>query len=139
MTPALLKDRGTDLLNVACALLILIRQSGFWPLRLPLCLSVNSSGASLRILYSLFLQRPDHTSIPWPQQFQTRLIVGQPGVPNSLRKLENKTIFRYGLIGLSVLLGLVVRTGYLDSYEVPYIAAIQQAALNAHIMWFFLA
>jgi undecaprenyl-diphosphatase len=56
-----------------------------------------------------------------------------------LRKPQNKTIFRYGLIGLSILLGLVVRTGYLDSVEVPYIAALQQAALSAHVMWFFLA
>jgi membrane-associated phospholipid phosphatase len=56
-----------------------------------------------------------------------------------LRKPENKTIFRYALIGLSILLGAVVRTGYLDSFEAPYIAALQQAALNANIMWFFLA
>jgi membrane-associated phospholipid phosphatase len=55
------------------------------------------------------------------------------------RKLENKTIFRYTLIGLSILLGVVVRTGYLDSIEVPYVAGLQQAALNANIMWFFLA
>jgi membrane-associated phospholipid phosphatase len=56
-----------------------------------------------------------------------------------LRKPENKTIFRYALIGLSILLGVVVRTGYLDSVEVPYIAGLQQAALNANIIWFFLA
>jgi len=55
------------------------------------------------------------------------------------RKLEKKTIFRYALIGLSILLGVVVRTGYLDSVEVPYVAGLQQAALNANIMWFFLA
>ncbi len=54
-------------------------------------------------------------------------------------KAGKKTIFRYGLIGLSILLGIVVRTGYLDSFEVPYMAGLQQAALNAHIMWFFLA
>ncbi len=53
--------------------------------------------------------------------------------------MENKRIFRYALIGLSILLGIVVRTGYLDSVEVPGVAALQQAALNANIMWFFLA
>jgi membrane-associated phospholipid phosphatase len=53
--------------------------------------------------------------------------------------LENKIIVRYTLIALSILLGIVVRTGYLDSIEVPGVAGLQQAALNANIMWFFLA
>src|ERR1700676_1713091 len=57
----------------------------------------------------------------------------------ALRKLENKTLVRYTLIGLSILLGIVVRFGVLDSVEVPGVVALQQAALKANIMWFFLA
>ncbi len=56
-----------------------------------------------------------------------------------LQTVGNKTIFRYSLIGLSILLGIVVRSGVLDAVEVPYLAGLQQAALKANIMWFFLA
>jgi membrane-associated phospholipid phosphatase len=53
--------------------------------------------------------------------------------------LEKKTIFRLVLIGLSILLGLVVRTGVLDPIEVPLDVALQQAALSANIICFFQA
>jgi undecaprenyl-diphosphatase len=36
-----------------------------------------------------------------------------------------------------VVLGVVVRLGNWDSYEVRYVVALQQAALTANIMWFF--
>jgi membrane-associated phospholipid phosphatase len=53
--------------------------------------------------------------------------------------LESKTIVRFGLIGLSIVLGIVVRTGVLDPIEAPYIGALQQAVLSANLMWFFQA
>ncbi|HZW84830.1 MAG TPA: phosphatase PAP2 family protein [Nitrososphaerales archaeon] len=51
--------------------------------------------------------------------------------------MQKKTILRYSLITLSVLLGVVIRFWNFDSYEVQYVAAIQQAALAANLMWFF--
>jgi membrane-associated phospholipid phosphatase len=53
--------------------------------------------------------------------------------------LQQKTVIRYGLISLSILLGAVVHFGYLDSIEVPLVASLQNAALNANLMWFFVA
>ena len=53
--------------------------------------------------------------------------------------LQKKTVVRYGLIVLSFLLGAVVHLGYLDSIEVPLVASLQNAALNANLMWFFVA
>jgi undecaprenyl-diphosphatase len=48
-------------------------------------------------------------------------------------------VLRYGLIALSFLLGAVVHFGYLDSFEIQIIAPIQQAILNANVMWLFQA
>jgi membrane-associated phospholipid phosphatase len=53
------------------------------------------------------------------------------------RILERKTLLRFSLISLSILLGVAIRFANFDSYEVPYVAAFQQAALAANIMWFF--
>ncbi len=53
--------------------------------------------------------------------------------------MQKKPILRYGLLGLSVILGLVVRTGVLDPVEAPFSIALQQAALSANLMWFFQA
>jgi len=53
--------------------------------------------------------------------------------------LQQKTVIRYGLISLSILLGAVVHFGYLDSIEIPLVASLQNAALNANLMWFFVA
>jgi membrane-associated phospholipid phosphatase len=52
-------------------------------------------------------------------------------------QLERRAILRYSLIALSVLLGVVIRFANFDSYEIQYVAALQQAALSANIMWFF--
>lgn len=38
---------------------------------------------------------------------------------------------------LSVLLGAVLYFGNLNSYEVPYVVALQKAAIAVNIMWFF--
>src|SRR5438552_9214915 len=51
--------------------------------------------------------------------------------------LRKKTLLRYSLIVLSVMLGAVLHFGRFDSYEIPYIVAIQQAALLSNTMWFF--
>jgi membrane-associated phospholipid phosphatase len=51
--------------------------------------------------------------------------------------LRRGTILRYSLIALSVLLGAVLYFGNFNSYEVPYVVAIQKAAIAANIMWFF--
>lgn len=53
--------------------------------------------------------------------------------------MQKTTVTRYGLIFLSILLGAVVHFGYLDSIEVPLVASLQNAALNANLMWFFVA
>ncbi len=53
--------------------------------------------------------------------------------------MERKTVLRYVLIALSLLLGAVVRTGALDPSEASFSIALQQAALGANIMWFFQA
>ena len=53
--------------------------------------------------------------------------------------MQKKAVVRYGLITLSILLGAVVHFGYLDSIEIPFVASLQNAALNANIMWFFQA
>ena len=53
--------------------------------------------------------------------------------------MQQKTVIRYGLICLSILLGAVVHFGYLDSIEIPLVASLQNAALNANLMWFFVA
>ena len=53
--------------------------------------------------------------------------------------MQQKTVIRYGLISLSILLGAVVHFGYLDSIEIPLVASLQNAALNANLMWFFVA
>jgi undecaprenyl-diphosphatase len=54
-----------------------------------------------------------------------------------MRSLSRKTVFRYSLIALSVVLGVAVHFGNWDSYEVKYVVALQQAALTANVMWFF--
>jgi membrane-associated phospholipid phosphatase len=51
--------------------------------------------------------------------------------------LQRKTVLRFSLIALSVLLGIVIHFGNFDSYEVQYVVAFQQAALALNIMWFF--
>jgi undecaprenyl-diphosphatase len=38
-----------------------------------------------------------------------------------------------------LLLGVAARSGVMDPMEEPYIAALQQAAINANIIWFFQA
>ena len=53
--------------------------------------------------------------------------------------MQRKVIIRYSLIGLSLLLGVAARSGVMDPMEEPYIAALQQAAINANIIWFFQA
>lgn len=53
--------------------------------------------------------------------------------------MQQKNILRYALIGLSLVLGVVVRTGVLDPIEVPYVVAVQQAAIAANLIWFFQA
>jgi membrane-associated phospholipid phosphatase len=54
-----------------------------------------------------------------------------------MRSVSRKTIFRYSLIALSVVLGAVIRFWNFDSLEVPYVAALQRAALAANLMPFF--
>jgi membrane-associated phospholipid phosphatase len=54
-----------------------------------------------------------------------------------MRQLHRKIVFRYSLIGLSVLLGAIIRFWNFDSLEVPYVAALQRAALAANLMPFF--
>jgi len=44
--------------------------------------------------------------------------------------LPRKTVLRFSLIALSVVLGVVVHFGNWDSYEVKYVVALQQAALT---------
>ncbi len=56
-----------------------------------------------------------------------------------MSRWQRKTVFRYSLIALSGLLGVIARLGYLDPIEIPYVAALQHAALSAGIMWFFQA
>jgi membrane-associated phospholipid phosphatase len=53
--------------------------------------------------------------------------------------MQKNAVIRYGLISLSILLGVVVHFGYLDSIEIPLVASLQNAALNANLMWFFVA
>jgi membrane-associated phospholipid phosphatase len=50
--------------------------------------------------------------------------------------LQRKTVLRYSLIALSVVLGAVIRFWNFDSLEVPYVAALQRAALAANLMPF---
>jgi membrane-associated phospholipid phosphatase len=51
--------------------------------------------------------------------------------------VQRKSVLRYSLIGLSVLLGVAIRFANFDSFEIQYVAALQKAALQANIMWFF--
>jgi undecaprenyl-diphosphatase len=51
--------------------------------------------------------------------------------------LERNTVLRYFLIALSVLLGVVIRFGNFDSYEIQYVLALQKAAIAANLMTFF--
>jgi undecaprenyl-diphosphatase len=55
----------------------------------------------------------------------------------NINQLRRKTVFRYALIALSVLLGVAIRFANFDSYEIQLTAGLQQAALTANIMWFF--
>src|SRR2546425_8566271 len=50
---------------------------------------------------------------------------------------SRKNVIRYSLIALSAVLGAAVHTGNFDFIEVHYQVPIQQAALHAGIMWFF--
>jgi membrane-associated phospholipid phosphatase len=54
-----------------------------------------------------------------------------------MHRVQRKTIFRYSLIALSVLLGAVIRFWNFDSLEVPYVVALQKAAVAANLMPFF--
>jgi len=54
-----------------------------------------------------------------------------------MHPLQRKTVFRYSLIALSVILGAVIRFWNFDSYEVPYVVALQRAAIAANLMGFF--
>ena len=53
-----------------------------------------------------------------------------------MHPLQRKTILRYSLVALSVLLGAVIRFWNFDSLEVPYVAALQRAAVAANLMPF---
>jgi membrane-associated phospholipid phosphatase len=50
--------------------------------------------------------------------------------------LKRKALFRYSLIVLSLVLGAAVHFTNLDNYQVPYVAALQQAAVQANVMGF---
>jgi membrane-associated phospholipid phosphatase len=52
---------------------------------------------------------------------------------------SRKNVIRYSLIAISVVLGAAVHTGNFDFIEVQYQVPIQQAALHAGIMSFFVA
>jgi membrane-associated phospholipid phosphatase len=54
-----------------------------------------------------------------------------------MRQVQRKTILRYSLIAMSVLLGAVIRFWNFDSLEVPYVSALQRAAVAANLMPFF--
>ena len=53
-----------------------------------------------------------------------------------MHPLQRKTVLRYSLIALSVLLGAVIRFWNFDSLEVPYVVALQKAAVAANLMPF---
>jgi undecaprenyl-diphosphatase len=51
--------------------------------------------------------------------------------------LKGKTVLRYSLVVISIVLGAAIHFGNFDSYEVQYVVAFQQAALATNTMWFF--
>jgi membrane-associated phospholipid phosphatase len=62
---------------------------------------------------------------------------GNKSSSTTIRWLQRKALLRYSLIAVSVLLGVAIRFANFDSFELPYVAALQQGALAANMMWFF--
>lgn len=63
-----------------------------------------------------------------------------PTAQGDVSTWQRKTFLRYTLIGLSALLGAAVHfTNFFDSFEVHYIATLQQAVVSANAIWFFQA